>query len=43
MMFIMPNNAEKFVLSTDFLTILGGLSGDNAVVVVAVKCVNFNS
>ena len=39
MMFIMPNNAEKFVSNTDFQTILGGLSGDNAVVVVEVKCV----
>ena len=42
-MFIMPNNAEKFVSNTDFQPILGGLSGDNAVVVVEVKCVNFKN
>ena len=42
-MFITPNNAEKFVSNTDFQPILGGLSGGNAVVVVAVKCVNFKN
>ena len=42
-MFIMPNNAEKFVSNMDFQPILGGLSGGNAVVVVEVKCVNFKN